>query len=90
MKSAVKQTTKLFINPAFLIFYTPLVLMFAFLLTRSITGTLFLHFWLGIMTTSLALLMEDDLRESWGALVLLHGLFFISIFEVYLYIRILI
>jgi hypothetical protein len=89
MKTIIRQHSQLFINPAFLVIFTPILWIGLFLFTKSIFGTIYLYVWTTMMTTTFALFNDKDIRESWSISVFCYVMFFISLIEILLYLRIL-
>lgn len=88
MKYKIQEISQWFVNPGFLIIFTPLLWVFLFLYTKSFIGTMYFHFWIGMTLTVFALMMDEDIRTSWRLKVSCHTLFYISVIEVCLCIRV--
>jgi hypothetical protein len=85
MKALIQHSTEMFMRPVFLILFLPVLWVTLFFLTESFIGSVLLYVWMSVLFISFALLNAEELKDDWHVLAYLHTLFFASLFQVLLY-----
>jgi hypothetical protein len=88
MKS--EKQTHYFFNPLVYFVFSPFLLVLWYLWTHSIIGAFYIHFWLFTAITSVVLMMEKQFEKTRNIWIVLQLVLWISLFELFLYVRILI